>query len=352
MFDQILKFYDAQKRDFPWRTFPINPYFVYVSEIMLQQTTTTTVKDYFLRFMAEFPNLDDLAKADSGSVFLLWQGLGYYSRARNLHRATQIMSAQGGIPDQYDALIALPGIGDYTAKAVLAIAFNQPVLPIDGNIKRVFARYFGLDVPYEQLHTVIEKMDFDFHGRPGDVCQGLMDFANIICLPKTPKCDQCPLRESCQAYLSNQVFLLPRPKKRIEKKLMIMDGLVCIKDGYIGLNLHKSGTLLGGLWNVPMVETGVVVFPGATDSSTLCVESVSPGIQEKDLDPGCQEKPRLRQVLLSSGKTIRHIFTHIDLRLTLRLVEDVTCDEFVPLENLSAYPLSRLTLKIIENIRN
>ena len=166
MFDQILKFYDAQKRDFPWRTFPVNPYFVYISEIMLQQTTTTTVKDYFLRFTQQFPTLDHLAKADSGAVFLLWQGLGYYSRARNLHKTAQIMSAQGGIPEHYDALIALPGIGDYTAKALLAIAFNKPVLPIDGNIKRVFARYSGLDIPYEQRHRTIEKMEFYFHDRP------------------------------------------------------------------------------------------------------------------------------------------------------------------------------------------
>jgi A/G-specific adenine glycosylase len=329
MFLQILKFYDEEKRDFPWRTSPINPYFVYLSEIMLQQTTTTTVKDYFLRFIQKFPTLEALAKADSEDVFLLWQGLGYYSRARNLHKAAQLMSAQGGMPKSYNELIALPGIGDYTAKAVLSIAFNEPVLPIDGNIKRVFARYFGLDVPYEQLHKTIHDLmhgprisvrdvrrcssnasSFDFHGRPGDICQGLMDFANIICLPKTPKCKECPLRQSCQAYLSNRTATLPRPKKKILKKIMVMDGLVCIKEGCIGLNLHKSGTLLGGLWNIPMVEGGGGI------------------------------------------PTIRHIFTHIDLRLTLRFVDDVTCDEFAPLENLSAYPLSRLTMKVIENIPN
>ncbi|MEK7654856.1 MAG: A/G-specific adenine glycosylase [Pseudomonadota bacterium] len=312
MFDQILTFYDAEKRDFPWRTVPANPYFVYVSEIMLQQTTTTTVRDYFLRFTKQFPTLVDLAKSDIGAIFLLWQGLGYYSRGRNLHTAAKLMLDQGGIPRHYDQLIALPGIGDYTAKAVLAIAFNEPVLPIDGNIKRVFARYFGLDVPYEQLHTTIEKMDFDFQGRPGDICQGLMDFANIICLPKNQKCTQCPLQQSCQAYLSNKTAILPRPKKKILKKPMLKDGLVCIKDGCIGLNLHKSGTLLGGLWNIPMVESASV-FPD--------------GVQTKQI--------------------IRHIFTHIDLRLTLRFVEDVECDEFVSLSNLLDYPLSRLTRKVL-----
>jgi A/G-specific adenine glycosylase len=309
MFVQILKFYDRQKRDFPWRTVVPNPYYVYVSEVMLQQTTTTTVQDYFLRFIEQFPTLDDLAKADVASIFLLWQGLGYYSRARNLHKASQIISIHGTIPAQYDELVALPGIGDYTAKAILAIAFNQPVLPIDGNIKRVFARYFGLDVPYEQLHNSIEKMEFDFHGRPGDVCQGLMDFANIICLPKNPKCEQCPLQNSCQAYLSNRTNVLPFPKKKTLKKLMLMEGLICIKDGCIGLNLHKSGTLLGGLWNVPMVES-------------------------KNDGP----------------IAIRHIFTHIDLRLTLRFVGDVACDEFVSLSHLTDYPLSRLTMKVIETI--
>ena len=345
MFEKILKFYDEQRRVFPWRTTPSNPYFVYISEIMLQQTTTTTVKDYFNRFTNQFPTLEDLAKADSGSVFLLWQGLGYYSRARNLHKAAQIMSKLGGVPNHYDALVALPGIGDYTAKALLAIAFNKPVLPIDGNIKRVFARYFGLDVPYEQLHTTIAKMDFDFHDRPGDICQGLMDFANIICLPKNPKCTQCPLQKSCQAYLSNETNELPQPKKKIEKKLMLMEGLVCIKDGCIGLNLHKSGTLLGGLWNIPMVS-----FPVLTDSYAERLESVRTGTQRNTLDPGYRVKPRIRQVLLGSGKpTIRHIFTHIDLRLTLRLVDDVDCDEFVPLTNLSDYPLSRLTMKVLEH---
>lgn len=348
MFDQILKFYDAQKRDFPWRTVPINPYFVYISEIMLQQTTTTTVKDYFLRFIQQFPALDHLAKADVGDVFLLWQGLGYYSRARNLHKATQIMSAQGGIPRQYDDLIRLPGIGDYTAKAVLAIAFDEPVLPIDGNIKRVFARYFGLDVPYEQLHAIIEKMKFDFHGRPGDVCQGLMDFANIICLPKNPKCAQCPLRQSCQAYLSGQVNKLPHPKKKIEKKLMVMDGLVCIKDGCIGLNLHKSGTLLGGLWNVPMVKSS---SPRKRGSISYNVTGSShPNFNHHT--PNVLNGSSVASYALAEDDNpkIRHIFTHIDLRLTLRFVEDVTCDEFVPLKNLSDYPLSRLTMKVLEHL--
>lgn len=316
MFLKILKFYDAQKRDFPWRTFPINPYFVYISEIMLQQTTTATVKDYFLRFVRQFPTLDDIATTDVSAIFLLWQGLGYYSRARNLHKAAQIISARGGMPKRYGELIALPGIGDYTAKAILAIAFNKPVLPIDGNIKRVFARYFGLDVPYEQLHTIIEKMDFDFHERPGDVCQGLMDFANIMCLPKNPKCAQCPLQQSCQAFLLHKTDVLPYPKRKIEKKLMRMNGFVCVKEGCIGLNLHKSGTLLSGLWNIPMVDLTVESTSGAGNV----------------------------------GPTIRHIFTHIDLRLTLRFVEDVICDEFVPVSNLSEYPLSRLTMKVIESI--
>jgi len=309
MFVEILEFYDSQKRSFPWRTTPSNPYFVYISEIMLQQTTTVTVKDYFLRFIEKFPTLQDLAKADSSEIFLLWQGLGYYNRARNLHQASKIMSLQNEIPSDYDKLIQLPGIGDYTAKAILAIAYNRSILPIDGNIKRIFARYFGLDIPYEQLQRTIAKMNFDFHQRPGDVCQGLMDFANIICLPKNPKCSACPLRQSCQAYASNRVNTFPHPKKKPEKKIMCMDGLVCIKDGYIGLNLHKSGTLLGGLWNIPMIE-------GKSRTPTIC-----------------------------------HIFTHIDLRLTLRFVDDVECDEFVPITNLAEYPLSRLTMKVLENLQ-
>lgn len=311
LFVQILKFYDKYKREFPWRTTPPTPYFVYISEIMLQQTTTTTVKDYFIRFVKHLPTLNDLAKANDEDIFLLWQGLGYYTRARNLHKAAQIMSSRGGIPRNYEALIALPGIGDYTAKALLAIAFGEPVLPIDGNIKRVFARYFNLDVPYEQLHGIIEKMPFDFQGRPGDVCQGLMDFANIICLSKTPKCTQCPLQQSCQAYRSGKTNCLPLLKRKLEKKLLWMKGLICIKEGRIGLNWHKPGTLLGGLWNIPMCET----------------------------------------TLLSKKEThIRHIFSHIDLRVSLCVVDDVDCDEFISLDRLPHYPLSRLTLKIIDRV--
>ena len=198
----MLQWYDQHARTLPWRALKgqqQNPYYVLLSEVMLQQTTVATVKAYFERFVDQWPTLNAIAQASLDEILVAWQGLGYYSRARNLHKALRQLSEQESFPQVPDDLKKLSGVGDYTANAVAAIAFNQPVVPIDGNVIRVLARVFGLTQPLPMLKkTIAEKAlllaDSD---RPGDFAQSLMDLGSLVCRPQQPRCEICPVVSMC-----------------------------------------------------------------------------------------------------------------------------------------------------------
>jgi len=218
----LLDWYDAHARSLPWRAAQgqvAEPYHVWLSEIMLQQTTVTTVKPYFEKFLTLFPTVKDLAAAKDEAVMAAWAGLGYYSRARNLLKCARMVVADygGHFPDNEDALLKLPGIGPYTAAAIAAIAFNQPAAPVDGNIERVLARLFDLHTPLPALKSEIkaENQKLVPHARPGDFAQAMMDLGATLCTPKRPDCLICPWREICQARGKGTAELLPKkaPKK-------------------------------------------------------------------------------------------------------------------------------------------
>ena len=218
----LLDWYDAHARVLPWRAVRgqvAQPYHVWLSEIMLQQTTVTTVKPYFEKFLELFPTVKDLALAEDEAVMAAWAGLGYYSRARNLVKCARIVVADygGRFPDNEDALLKLPGIGPYTAAAIAAIAFNQPAAPVDGNIERVLARLFDLHTPLPALKAAIkaENQKLVPPARPGDFAQAMMDLGATLCTPKRPDCLICPWREICQARSKGTAELLPKkaPKK-------------------------------------------------------------------------------------------------------------------------------------------
>lgn len=217
----LLHWFDETKRDLPWRAnHPRDPYHVWVSEIMLQQTRTETVKDYYVRWMAAFPTVSALAQASEEEVLKLWQGLGYYSRARNLHKAAReiVLQYHGIFPDTLEAVRALPGIGDYTAGAILSMAFGHAVPAVDGNLLRVMARLFGISDDILSLkgkriigriaQTVIPQ------DRPGDFNEALMDLGATICIPHVPRCGSCPLKDFCTAFLENRTSELPVRKKK------------------------------------------------------------------------------------------------------------------------------------------
>src|SRR5438477_751975 len=218
----LLDWYDRHRRRLPWRPLPgesADPYRVWLSEIMLQQTGVKTVAPYFLKFLARWPDVDALGRASLEDVLRMWAGLGYYSRARNLHAcAVAVMREHGGVfPDSEEGLRALPGIGPYTAAAIAAIAFDRRTMPVDGNIERVVSRLFAVEAPLPQAKPLIQQLAATLLGpsRAGDSAQALMDLGASICTPKKPACSLCPLNEDCAARARGDQESFPRkaPKK-------------------------------------------------------------------------------------------------------------------------------------------
>ena len=221
---KILKWYDLNKRELPWRrnfSFQKKLYYTLVSEFMLQQTQVVTVIPYFKRFIKYIPNLKSLAKVENKKLIKLWEGLGYYSRARNLKKTAQIISKnfQGKLPNNFEDLKSLPGIGDYTATAILAIAFNKTLIPLDGNIERVLKRYLYLKKKKEiQKDNLIKKKSiFGISSRSSDYAQALMELGALICKPYNPICSQCPISKSCRSYKRNDFSLFKNTKKNKNK---------------------------------------------------------------------------------------------------------------------------------------
>ncbi|MGI9392787.1 MAG: A/G-specific adenine glycosylase, partial [Parvibaculales bacterium] len=256
----ILDWYRVHKRSLPWRndTTP-NPYHIWLSEIMLQQTRVVTVLDYFNHFTARWKTLEALAKADEQEVLTAWAGLGYYSRARNLIKcAKEIMAHHGGkIPDTIEELEALPGIGKYTAAAIAAIAYGKPTTPIDGNIERIMARVYAITTPLPKAKKELwqKAQDISPKKKSGEWAQALMDMGTIICTPKTPKCPLCPIENHCQAQKQNLANKLPIRSPRKKKPTRYTTAYVIENHkGELLLEKRKEKGLLGGMTGFPTTE--------------------------------------------------------------------------------------------------
>ena len=225
---KILNWYDLNKRSLPWRK-NVTPhkkqYYTLVSEFMLQQTQVVTVIPYFNRFIKEAPNLKSLAKINNKKLIKLWEGLGYYSRVRNLKKTAQtvIKNFQGKLPNNFEDLISLPGVGNYTANAILAIAFNKPYIPLDGNIERVLKRYLYLkkekDIQKDSLAK--KKIIFGISTRSSDYAQALMELGALICKPINPLCNQCPISRNCKSLQKKDFNLTKNIKKNIDKYFLL-----------------------------------------------------------------------------------------------------------------------------------
>ena len=308
--NKLLAWYDAHRRDLPWRAGPgvlPDPYHVWLSEIMLQQTVVATVIPYFEAFLKRWPRVVDLAAADLDNILAAWAGLGYYARARNLHACAQRVVADhnGRFPKSLDELQSLPGIGPYTAAAIGAIAFNIPVMPVDGNIERVAARLDAIDAPLPGAKAMISEVAQTLisHERPGDMAQALMDLGASLCAPLRPKCSACPLGKDCSARKLDIAASLPvkAPKKirplRVGTIFWIERG-----DGLVLLRQRPPTGLLGGMSEFPSTpwiegEAATSLAVAMPDCSTF-----------HDLECEAQEG------------VVRHIFTHFTLELTLHRV--------------------------------
>lgn len=256
---RLLSWFDGNRRDLPWREGnPRNPYDVWISEIMLQQTRTETVKPYFERWKELFPTVEALADAEESDVLHAWQGLGYYSRARNLHKAAkEIVTRYGGrLPKEKKELLTLPGIGDYTAGAIASIAYGEREAAIDGNVLRVYARLYGIhhDILKKEGRKEIEKhIAQTLPKRAGDFNEALMDLGADICIPKHPRCDRCPVRSDCVALRTGETETLPyrTPKKKQEEQEAIC--AVVIEDGKVLLRQRPATGMLASMWECPMI---------------------------------------------------------------------------------------------------
>lgn len=255
----LLSWYDQHARKLPWRYSHAdegNPYHTWLSEVMLQQTVVAAVTKYFNVFIQKWPTLADLAKANQDEVLVAWQGLGYYSRGRNLLKCAQVVQNDfnGMFPKTVNELRTLPGVGPYTSAAIASIAFRQPVVPVDGNVIRVFSRLFAITDPLPGLKDQIQQYAdrFDPGARPGDFAQALMDLGATVCRPKAPSCDVCPLRPHCKAYKKSIQNTLPRRLKKTKKPTRYGRSLVVFdKKGYVLLEKRPESGLLAGMMQVP-----------------------------------------------------------------------------------------------------
>ena len=302
----LLAWYDANRRVLPWRE-EVSPYRTWVSEIMLQQTRVQAVLPYFQRFMDAAPDVAALAAMPEQQLMRLWQGLGYYSRARNLKRAAQtvVQDFGGEFPDSYDDLRRLAGIGDYTAGAILSIAFGQAVPAVDGNVLRVAARLTGdsRNVLDSKVRAAFRQAMADTmpHDRPGDFNQALMDLGAAVCLPNgKPLCDRCPAAGFCTAKRDGKQALLPvREKKKEKREVRLTLFIMKKEDGTAALRQRPDTGLLAGLWEYPHVPGALAEAEAARQ---LQMWGVNPTKWAKKL-------------------SARHIFTHVRWEMTGYVVE-------------------------------
>ena len=254
---KLLSWYDQNKRDLPWRDCG-DPYKIWLSEIMLQQTRVDQATPYFHRFVERFPTVHDLAEAEQQDVLKVWEGLGYYSRARHLHDAAQLVVDEfdGNVPDNWDDITELKGVGPYTASAILSIAYQKPHAVVDGNVIRVLSRYYGIDDDVRSTKTKNTIQDYADElipdDRPGDFNQALMELGATVCTPSSPDCPNCPLQDSCVAFKTARTEEIPYKspaKKRPHHQIGV--GIIVDEKEQVLIALRPEDAMLGGMWEFP-----------------------------------------------------------------------------------------------------
>jgi len=330
---RLAGWYAAARRDLPWRR-TRDPYRIWLSETMLQQTRVDVVVPYYERFLARFPDVGALAAADEADVLREWAGLGYYARARNLHRAAAavVRDHSGELPREAGALAELPGVGRYTVGALRSIAFGQRAAVVDGNVKRVFARLRARNLSDTEVWRLAESMVPD--AAPGDWNQALMELGATVCTPRKPSCLLCPVTSFCAALAQGEPERFPAPAKRAAVRAVRALAGVVTRRGRVLLVRRPSRGLLGGLWELPNVEGG--------DGSALLREVF--------------ERTGVRASRGPSLGRLRHQFTHRDLALEVVRLEDAggrlargarAAARFCSAADLERLPLSRLAKKAL-----
>ncbi len=325
---KLLRWYGTYGRDLPWRH-TSDPYPIWLSEIILQQTRVVQGMDYWYRFMEKWPTVEQLAEASEDEVLKLWQGLGYYSRARNLHKAARQICADGHFPNTLETIKELKGVGDYTAAAIASFAFNIPAAAVDGNVYRVLSRYDGVDIP---INTGEGKKFFSSiagelipEDRPADFNQAMMDFGAIQCTPKSPDCTLCPFIEECVAYRSDRVEVLPVKLRNLKVKTRNLQYIYIRCQGETAIHRRPSGDIWQGLWEPFLIENAPV--------------------------------PQMNGVMTLVASQIKHVLSHrilladfylLDTDHRPSLPEDYI---WIKEENIEQYAVPRLIDKLITKLR-
>jgi len=341
--NKILHWYSENKRSLPWRN-TTDPYNIWLSEIMLQQTRVAQGTPYYIKFIKQFPTVYDLADASEEEVLKLWQGLGYYSRARNLHfTAKKIVEEYNGyFPDTYEELLKLKGVGDYTASAIASISFNLPEPVVDGNVYRVLSRYFGIDIPINASKGITYFKNLArkvlSHENIREYNQGIMEFGAIQCTPKKPLCLSCALNESCVALQTNSVDKYPVKLKKAKIKKRFFNYLVVLDDdGNTNLIKRSGKDIWHNLYEFPLLET----------QEEITVNELKQRLPEILT----LEEPQ--RVYESSDKTIVHKLSHQHLYTKFWIVK--TTDRLVdglPTTELHKYPVPVLIAEFIKTLKN
>lgn len=343
----ILIWYAQNKRTLPWRRTK-DPYKIWLSEIMLQQTRVVQGTPYYLKFVTNFPTVHDLANASEELVLKLWQGLGYYSRARNLHATAKMIVNEfdGEFPNSYKELLKLKGVGDYTASAIASICFDEPHAVVDGNVYRVLARYFGIETPINSTEgsnyfkaLATEIMDAE---NIRDYNQGIMEFGAMQCAPKNPSCMHCPLNESCVALQQNTIDKLPVKINKTKVRNRYFNYLVPIIEGENGaiktlLQQRKGKGIWQNLWEFPLLES----------ENEINLERVKHGLTE------VLSVKEAAEVIPHNEKLIVHKLSHQHLHTRFWIVktrEDLAGS--FPIAKLEEYPVPVLIADVIKTFKN
>ena len=300
MFEALIPWYEAHKRELPWRQ-DREPYHVWLSEIMLQQTRVEAVKEYYRRFLTTLPTIADLAEAPEEQILKLWEGLGYYNRVRNLQKAAQTICADyaGVFPSEYAQIRSLSGIGDYTAGAIASICFDAPTPAVDGNVLRVYSRLLADDANIDLQTTkkrITRKLQETYPQKnPGIATQALMELGATVCVPNgAPRCDVCPVAEICQARKQDTWRNLPVRSEKKKRKIVDKTVFILLTEDTVALHKRSTSGLLAGMWEFPNVDAKV--------DKQAAVTQVT-GWQAEPLD-----------LLMQTSYT--HIFSHLEWHMT------------------------------------
>ena len=340
--EAIVEWYKEYKRDLPWRE-SSDPYRIWISEIILQQTRVAQGYDYFLRFIKRFPDVKALADADEDEVMKYWQGLGYYSRARNLHAAAKSMN--GVFPETYPEVLALKGVGEYTAAAICSFAYGMPYAVVDGNVYRVLSRYFGIDTPIDstegkKLFAALADEMLD-KKQPALYNQGIMDFGAIQCTPQSPDCLFCPLADSCSALSTGRVTQLPVKQHKTKTTNRYFNYIYVRAGAHTYINKRTANDIWKNLFELPLIETPVAL----SEEEFLALPEFRSLIASG-------ENPVIRLVC----RGVKHVLSHRVIYANLyevALPEDTKSFanfQRIRLEELDKYAISKLVQTLIQVI--